>query len=124
MSVFQVDDSGELVRDRQGFVRIRSLDEIAQGVTVRLRLLLGEIPTATNLGTRWLALMAFSTDETLVAQEVERRALSQPGVVAVDDITVTIDGSNRTASGQYRATVSVTDLRRRILYDGQLDVRL
>jgi len=124
MSVFQVDDSGELVRDRQGFVRIRSLDEIAQGVTVRLRLLLGEIPTATNRGTRWLALMAFSTDETLVAQEVERRALSQPGVVAVDDIAVTLDGSNRTASGQYRATVSVTDLRRRILYDGQIDVRL
>lgn len=125
MSVFQVDDDGELVRDRRGFVRVSGLEEIAQGCTVYLRLLLGEIPTRLDKGIDWPNILAVATTETQLAQAVvERGVLTRPGVVAVDDVTVDIDAGTRTAAITYRATVSLQDLRRRVLVDGRVDVRV
>lgn len=125
MSVFQVDDDGELVRDRQGFVRVSGLEEIRQGITVRLRLFQGEIPTKTTAGMPWLALMSLPTTETQVAQTVaERGVLTQPGVVAVDDVSVVIDPLERWGEVTYSATGSLAELRRRVLIDGSVDVRL
>lgn len=124
MSVFQVDADGELVRDRQGFVRVSGLEEIAQGCTVYLRLLLGEIPTRTDLGMDWPNIFAFGTTESTLAQAVvERGVLTRPGVVAVDDVQVELSAT-RTAAVSYRATVSLQDLRRRVLLDGRTDVRI
>lgn len=123
MSVFQVDDSGELVRDRRGFVRISGLEQIAQSCTVYLRLFKGEIPTRTDLGIDWLNVLGFGVTEDQLAQlVVERGVLSRPGVVAIDDTTVEIDALTRVASITYQATVSLVDLRRRVLVDGRVEV--
>ena len=44
MSVFQVDpQTGELIRDPQGFVRFGGVETIAQDITIYLRLFRGEI---------------------------------------------------------------------------------
>lgn len=125
MSVFQVDADGELVRDRRGFVRISGLEEIAQNCTVYLKLILGEIPTRIDKGIDWLNILAFAvTADQLVQAVIERGVLSRPGVVSVDDVTVDLDGLERTAAIDYRATVSLADLRRRVLVDGRVDVRV
>jgi hypothetical protein len=125
MSVFQIDDQGELVRDRRGFVRIAGLEEIRQNCTVYPRLLKGEIPTRQDLGLDWPGLLAFGVTGDAIAQEVvERAILTRPGVVSVQDVAVTLGGAARTASVTYQATVSLADLRRRVLVDGQLHVRL
>lgn len=124
MSVFQVDADGELVRDRRGFVRVSGLDEIAQNCTVYLSLFLGEIPTRTDKGVDWPNILAFATSEDAIAQEVERGVLSRPGVVALDEVVVELDGLDRSAAISYRATASLADLRRRVLIDGRVDVRV
>lgn len=125
MSVFQVDDDGELVRDRRGFVRVSGLEQIAQGCTVYLRLLKGEIPTRVDLGMDWVNLLAVATTETAIAQEVaERGVLTRPGVIAVSDVQVEIDAETRGASVTYRGTASLADLRRRVLFDGSTTVAI
>lgn len=122
MSVFQVDDQGDLVRNRQGFVRISGLDAIAQDIRVYLRLRQGEIPSRRDLGIPWQPLLQAGVTSSAMAQVVgERGVLTRPGVVQ-QETTVEIDGEARKATVTVRATVSEDDQRRRQQLALEVDV--
>lgn len=113
MSVFSLDTTGDLTRDRAGFVRTSGLDAIAQDVRVYLRLRQGEIPSRIDLGIRWQLLLRAGVATGALEQEVgEHGVLSRPGVVA-QETTVDLDGEARSAIVTVRATVSLDDQRRR-----------
>lgn len=125
MSVFQVDDSGELVRQGGGFVRLRGFEEIRQDVTVYLRLIRGEIPTRLDLGLPWLDLLGAAVSVEALEQLVaETGVLSRPGVVSVDDVQVTLAGVTRLTTVSYRAVTSLDDQRRRAILDAETVVPL
>jgi hypothetical protein len=122
MSVFVVDDSGDLVRDRQGYTRTSGLDAIAQDIRVYLRGRQGEIPTRTDLFLPWQPLLQAGVLPDAIEQVVgERGVLTRPGVVA-QETAVEIDGTAREADVTVRAIVSLEDQRRRQALELQVPV--
>src|SRR5690606_5664765 len=113
MSVFVVDDNGDLVRGRQGFTRTQGLPAVAQDLRVYLRGRQGEIPTRTDLFLPWQALLQAGVTTAALEQQVgERGVLTRPGVVA-QETTVELEGETREATVTISAQVSLEDQRRR-----------
>lgn len=122
MSAFQVDEDGELVRDRRGFVRIQGIDAIGQDCRTYVKLRQGEIPTRQDKGLPWQPMLSAGVSSGVLAQIVgERGILSRPGVVA-QETTVEIDGQTRVGTVRYRAQVSLDDQRRRSALVGSVTI--
>ena len=116
MSQFQVDaDTGALVRVDGSFVRIDGVEEIAQHVRVRLRLIQGEVPYNTLLGLRYLGvLLGKGTPPEVRDSEIADAVVGTPGVVTVQNVSSVLDDSTRVLTVTFSATIDVADARRRI----------
>lgn len=113
MSVFVVDQDGDLVRDRAGYTRTGGLDAIAQDLRVYLRGRQGEIPTRTDLFLPWQPLLQAGVTTDALEQVIgERGVLTRPGIVA-QQTGIDLDGEARLADVTIGATVSLDDQRRR-----------
>ena len=115
MSVKQVDPvTNRLVRGTS-FRRVSGAQEIAQGVDVRLKKWRGEDPMNLEDGTDFLGLVfRKGTPPGLILGELERRILSQPGMVTVDEIDATLEGNakaGQTLVVTWSGTASISTLR-------------
>ena len=121
MSVKKVDPvTNRLVRG-SSFRRSSGADEIAQGVDVRLKKLAGEDPMNLADGTKHLELILLrGTPEALIIGELQRRILSQPGMVTVDEIDATnLDGR---LAVDWSGTASLSTLRENQRIGGQTEI--
>lgn len=124
MSVFAVDESGELVREGGAYVRIDGVEEILQGVRTRMRLIRGEVLLDVLAGARYVGLaLAKGTPLQRIEAEVAEQALLVPGVVSVDRVLVTPDYANRHAVVEIDMTASIADLRRRVPVSDRFTLR-
>lgn len=122
MSVFQVDaDTGEFVRTAGTFVRLsnrtdaESLEEIAQGARVALRVERGEVLLDQTRGVRYAGLvLEKGTPPGRVEGELVDQLLRVAGISQVFEIALTPDYANRTAVVTFDAEGSLGDLRARI----------
>ena len=114
MSVFKI-ENGDLVRGTS-FLRVSGAEEIAQGVDARLQKLAGEDPWNLADGTRWLDLiLRKGVPEASILGELERRILSQPGMLTVetldlerlDDRRVAVAWSGTASTSQLSAVLRV-----------------
>lgn len=119
MSVFQIVD-GDLARG-SSFLRIDGAEEIAQGVDVRLQKFAGEDPYNLEDGTRWLDLvLRKGIPEALIIGELERRILSQPGMVSVE--TIDAERTERTLIVTWTGTASVASLAAALRVQGKTEI--
>lgn len=120
MSVFQIVD-GDLARG-SSFLRVEGAEEIAQGVDARLQKLAGEDPYNLEDGTRWLNLiLRKGVTEALVIGELERRILSQPGMVSVEEVDAQrLD--DRALAVEWTGTASVSALAAVLRVQGKTEI--
>ena len=114
MSAIELDSTGEMARDRQGYTRIEGFDQIGQDLTWSVKVRAGEIPTDLQLGIAWLELLEAAVTDQILSQKVQEFLLTRAGVISVT-VDATIDGLTRVASVTYRASASLDDLRRRTI---------
>lgn len=113
-SVFQLSDTGDLVRGRQGFVRITGADAIAQDIRVYLRGRQGEIPTRTDLFLPWQQLLQAGVSTAALEQQIgERGVLTRRGVVS-QETSVDI-GDDRVATVTVSVVYSLDQQKRQAL---------
>lgn len=106
--------TGEIVREAGSSQRVDGLEEVAQHVRVRHRLIRGEVPTNLTLGMRFFGLiLGKQVPQEVTESEFVDSAVGTPGVVSVDDISVEI-GDDRVGVVTYSGTVELADARRRI----------
>lgn len=120
MSVKQIVD-GDLARG-SSFLRVSGAEEIAQGVDTRLQKLAGEDPYNLEDGTQYLDLvLRKGTPEALILGELERRILSQPGMVSVEELDVELV-SDRTAIVTWSGQASVDNLNTLLRIGGKTEI--
>jgi hypothetical protein len=129
MSVFKIGPTNDLVREGGGFVRTEGTDEIRQGISTRLQIMRGEIPTDLSRGTPWLdlgaapALLAKGVPPEIISARVRGRVASSPGVVEVLDLEI-IDGGDRQISIPFTARISTDKLAADLLVQDTVTVAL
>lgn len=126
MSVKQVDPVlNDLVRG-SSFERVEGGPEIAQGVDVRLKKLAGE--DAWNLadGTRMLELvLKRGVPESLILGELQRRIISQPGMLTVESIEANrVPGTDGAIRVDWSGFGSVEQLNEVLRIAGQSEIGL
>lgn len=122
MSVLEVDpDTGDLVREAGSFVRLQNrtdaetMDEIAQGCRVALRLERGEVLLDQSRGVRYAGLvLEKGTPPARVEGELVDQLLRVAGVAAVTSIEVIPDYANRRADVEIELQGSAGDLRAKL----------
>lgn len=115
MTQLRTDPStGELLRTGGSFQRVDGAEEVAQHVRTRQRLFRGECPFNLSLGMRFVGLiLAKGVAPERVEGEFIESALGTPGVVAIEDLTLTVS-DDRAATVTYSGTIDLGDARRRI----------
>lgn len=122
MSVKRVDPTTNRLVRGSSFLRVDGAQEIAQGVDVRLKKLAGEDPWNLEDGTRWLELiLRKGTPEALILGELQRRMLSQPGMVTVDEIDAT-NLDNDVLAVDWAGTASLSALREAQRVEGRTEI--
>lgn len=126
MSVFEIDESGDLVRELGAFVRLpEGYEEIAQGGVVALRLERGEVLTDQSRGVLYSGLvLEKGTPPSRIEGELVDQLLRVPGMAQVFDCDVTVDRATRHATATISAEGSLGDLRARIPIDLQVTLDL
>lgn len=124
MSVWKVDvDTGDRVRENGRFVRIEGLDEIVQGVRIRLRLKRGEVFLAVLAGPRYTGLIfEKGTPTSRIEGELADEILKVPGIVSVERVTATADYAARTAEVVVECTADLADQRARVRIDDRFSL--
>ena len=126
MSQFQVDaTTGALVRENGSFVRVGGLEEVAQHVRVRLRLIRGEVPSNLTLGIRYEGfLLVKGTAPEAREQELSDTIAGTPGVLTVDEIASILDDATRELVVTFASTIALDDARRRIPLHDRFSISL
>jgi hypothetical protein len=127
MSQIQTDaGSGDLVFEGGSLVRIEGVDEIAQHIRVRLRLLRGEVPERQDLGMPVFDdLLIKGAAYDLITQAIRDTIQGTPGVVSVDAVDLgELDSATRTLPVSFSATVSLGDLAQRLPLHDSITVQL
>lgn len=124
MSVKKVDPvTNDLVRG-SSFERVEGAQEIAQGVDGRLKKLAGEDPWDLDDGTRWLELILVrGVPESLILGELQRRIMSQPGMLTVETIEASrTPGTDSGITVPWTGTASVDQLNQVQQLQGQAEI--
>lgn len=127
MSQIQTDaGSGDLVIEGGSLVLVDGVEEIAQHIRVRLRLLRGEVPERQDLGLPVFDdLLIKGPSFDLVSQAIRDTIAGTPGVVSVDDVQIgDIDPATRTLPVSWSATVSISNLQQRAPLHDSITVQL
>jgi hypothetical protein len=120
MSVFKI-ENGDLVRGTS-FLRVDGAEEIAQGVDARLQKLEGEDPWNLADGTRWLDLiLRKGVPEASILGELERRILSQPGMLTVETLELERLSERRVAVA-WTGTASTSQLAAVLRVQGKTEI--
>lgn len=94
-----LDSDGDLIIESGDFKLLQGTDAIAQECRTALGLWTGEYPFDTELGTRWdLLLNNKGVLDSQIVAEVRRVLLGINGVVSVDNVAVSRNTVNRTAT--------------------------
>lgn len=113
--------NGDLARG-SSFLRVSGAEEIAQGVDARLQKLAGEDPYNLDDGTKYLDLiLRKGTPEALILGELERRILSQPGMVSVEELDIELV-SDRVARVVWSGQASVDTLNTLLRIAGKTEI--
>lgn len=126
MSQIQVDAAtGDLIIDGGSLVRVDGVDEIAQHIRVRLRLLRGEVPERQDLGMPIFDLLIKGPTYDLLTQTIRDTIQGTPGVVSVESVDLgDLDAATRTLPVTFDATVSLGNLAQRIPLHDTITVQL
>lgn len=93
MSIFKTDpDTGDWLRENNGFSRVNGVDEVRIHVTTRLRLFRGEVARDVRVGIDHEGMIWNPRiDETIVANHVAATVLDTPGVIEAETQFETVD---------------------------------
>lgn len=103
---WKLDTDGDLYLDDSGSaVNLTGADAIAQHISIRLRMFLGEWFLDTREGVPWFDLMEKGASTTRIRAVVREVITKTPGVGSLDELDVELDSDTRkltvTAKGTY-----------------------
>lgn len=103
----QLDENGDIFTRNYGLARISGNDQIAQRISTRLKLLLGEWFLDTGAGIPWFDQILIKNPNRAIVQGVLKRAILQtPKVNELISFDISEDSINRKIVLKFAVTVS------------------
>ena len=118
--------TGDLVLEDATIVVIDGIEEIAQHVRVRLRLLRGEVPMRQDLGLPVFdEILIKAPSYDVISQIIRDTIQGTPGIVSVEELDIgAIDPLTRVSVVTFSATASLANLSQRIPLHDTITVQL